>query len=87
MATPTREGVVAACPSTRKAGTTHFETEQEKFAASSMVPVPLYTATFGNGHRGRALVAFPSFSLEAMMRSGTFPCSTHSSITLMEQEP
>ena len=55
---------------------------QTKFAASFVSPVPLYTAVFGNGHRGRNRSTTPLLPLVecvATIRSGATPRSTHSS--------
>jgi hypothetical protein len=52
---------------------------QVKLAASLVLPVPVYRATCGNGHRGRDISAAPPPPAErvAMMRSGAAPDSLH----------
>src|SRR5438105_2209225 len=49
-------------------GATHV-----KFAASSMLPAPLYLATCGYGHNGRARSTFPAVMCDAASVSGAFP--------------
>ena len=50
-----------------------------KFAASSMLPEPLYCATCGYGHSGRVRSTLPAVLCDAMMLSGALPCSTQRS--------
>src|SRR5262245_53809250 len=52
---------------------------QTKFAASSMLPVPLYFATCGYGQSGRVRSTLPAVACDAMIWSGALPCSTHRS--------
>src|SRR5439155_14492604 len=54
---------------------------QAKFAASSMLPDRLYTATCGYGQSGRVRSTVPPTRRDATTRSGAFPSSTHSSST------
>ncbi len=54
---------------------------QEKFEASLASPLPLYFATWPNGHSGRVLSTWPLVECEATIWVGFLPCSTHSSIT------
>ena len=61
------------CSATRTYGLAHV-----KFAASSMLPVPLYVATWGYGQSGRVRTTFSSSWRIAMIRSGAFPRSTQS---------
>src|SRR6185295_15203384 len=49
-----------------------------KFAASSVLPDPLYFATSGYGHSGRVRSVFPCTVREARMDAGAVPFSTHS---------
>src|SRR4051812_32044893 len=50
-----------------------------KFAASSVLPAPLYTAVFGYAHSGRVRTTCPSTVRDAGIRSGATPDSTHRS--------
>src|SRR5450631_38238 len=50
---------------------------QIKFAASSVLPVPLYLATCGYGHSGRVRSIFPPVECDARISAGALPCSTH----------
>src|SRR6266478_2050327 len=59
-----------------------YGARQTKFAASSMLPVPLYLATCGYGHRGRVRSTLPSILCDAINWSGALPCSTHCSSAL-----
>ena len=61
----------------RRYGTLHT-----KFAASSVLPLPLYTATCGYGHSGRVRSTTPSFTRDARIISGALPFSTHYSIAV-----
>src|SRR5689334_8103416 len=55
---------------------------QVKFAASSVLPDPLYAATCGYGHSGRVRTVAPFTTFEARMRSGALPAETHWSSAL-----
>jgi hypothetical protein len=50
-----------------------------KFAASSMLPVPLYTARCGNGQSGRVRFTPGPLVCDATMDAGAWPASTHCS--------
>src|SRR4029450_7529160 len=51
-------------------------------AASSVLPLPEYTARWGYGHKGRVRVTVPAESLLAITRSGALPFSTQSAIAV-----
>jgi len=51
---------------------------QEKFEASSILSLPLYSATLGHAHKGRVRSGFPFKSkCAANISSGGTPFSTH----------
>src|SRR5256885_9731962 len=60
-------------------GTAHNPYLQTKFAASSVLPLPVYVATCGYGHSGRVRSTLPLVTRDATIRSGALPCSTHCS--------
>ena len=60
-----------------------FSALHAKFAASSMLPVPLYLATCGCGQSGRVRVTFPAVIFDASIRCGSCPLSTQESSALI----
>src|SRR5262245_11992193 len=53
-----------------------------KFAASSVLPDPLYTASAGYGQSGRVRSVVPFTTRDALICSGAVFCSTHCSSAL-----
>src|SRR5215510_10293895 len=58
-----------------------YSNAQAKFAASFVLPLPLYLATCGYGHSGRVLSTCPLVECDATICAGFLPCSTHCSST------
>src|SRR5436309_16127196 len=54
---------------------------QTKLLASSVLPLPWYVATCGEGHSGRVRTTFPYSTRDAITSDGGRPCSTQRRMT------